>query len=172
MNRTKITHLVCYDDHRTFTDDVRKRFSDDAKYRIESFHTRNDFTDHLRKMTENKSCKVAIIAVPDSAEQIEAIEKLTMDVLKPDPNTGIILIVPDERMEEVRKIIRFNIDAYIPKNTNAMLRIHNEVKKLISEYNINVYRKRRNISIYVLLVFAIISVLAVILAWFKFPMYF
>jgi len=172
MSRTKITHLVCYDDHRTYTDDVRKRFSDDTKYRVESFHSRQEFTGHFWKMTENKSCKVAIIAVPDSAEQIEAIEKLTMDVLKPDPNTGIILIVPDERMEEVRKIIRFNIDAYIPKNTNAMLRIHNEVKKLISEYKINVYRKRRNISIYVLLVFAIISALAVILAWFKFPMYF
>lgn len=172
MNRTKITHLVCYDDHRTFTDDVRKRFSDDAKYKVESFHTRQDFIDHLRKMTENKSCKVAIIVVPDSADQIESIEKLTMEVLKPDPNTGIILIVPDDRMEEVRKIIRFNIDAYIPKNTNAILRIHNEVKKLISEYSINVYRKRRNISIYVLLVFTIISVLAVILAWFKFPMYF
>jgi hypothetical protein len=92
--------------------------------------------------------------------------------LKPDPNTGIILIVPDERMEEVRKIIRFNIDAYIPRNKNAILRIHNEVKKLISEYNINVYRKRRNISIYILIIFAIISVLAVILAWFKLPGYF
>ena len=75
-------------------------------------------------------------------------------------------------MEEVRKAAKFNIDAYIPKNTNAMLRIHNEVKKLISEYNINVYRKRRNISLSILLAFAIITVLAVIIAYFRFPGYF
>lgn len=172
MSRTKITHLVCYDDHRAFTDDVRKRFSDETKYRVESFHTRPEFISHFRKMAENKSCKVAIIVVPDTAEKTEPIEKLPQEVRIPDPATGIILIVPAVKMEEVRKAIKFNIDAYILKNTNAMLRIHNEVKKLISEYNINVYRKRRNMSIYVLLFFAIISILAVIMAYFRLPGYF
>ncbi|HOX75727.1 MAG TPA: hypothetical protein PLB27_13490 [Bacteroidales bacterium] len=172
MSRTKITHLVCYDDHRTFTEDVRKRFSDETKYRIESFHTREEFLNHFRKIAENKSCKVAIIVVPDSAEQQESVIKLPPEVIISDPATGIILIVPAARMEEVRKAVKFNIDAYIPKNTNAMLRIHNEVKKLISEYNINVYRKRRNISLSILLAFAIITVLAVIMAYFRFPGYF
>ncbi len=172
MIRSKITHLVCYDDHRSFTDDVRKRFSDEKKYRVESFHTRPEFINHFRKLAENKSCKVAIIVVPDAAEHTEPIEKLPQEVRIPDPATGIILIVPAAKMEEIRKATKFNIDAYIPKNTNAMLRIHNEVKKLISEYNINVYRKRRNISISVLLFFAIISVLAVIIAYFRLPGYF
>lgn len=172
MIRSKITHLVCYDDHRSFTDDVRKRFSDEKKYRVESFHTRPEFINHFRKLAENQSCKVAIIVVPDAAEHTEPIEKLPQEVRIPDPATGIILIVPAGKMEEVRKAIKFNIDAYILKNTNAMLRIHNEVKKLISEYNINVYRKHRNISISVLLFFAIISVLAVIIAYFRLPGYF
>lgn len=172
MIRSKITHLVCYDDHRSFTDDVRKRFSDEKKYRVESFHTRPEFINHFRKLAENQSCKVAIIVVPDAAEHTEPIEKLPQEVRIPDPATGIILIVPAGKMEEIRKAIKFNIDAYILKNTNAMLRIHNEVKKLISEYNINVYRKRRNISISILLFFAIISVLAVIIAYFRLPGYF
>ncbi len=104
-------------------------------------------------MAENNSCKVAVIVVPDSAELTEPIEKLPQEVRMPDPATGIILIVPAGKMEEVRKVIKFNIDAYILKNNNAILRMHNAVKKLISEHNINVYRKRRNISLYVLLFF-------------------
>ena len=172
MNSTKTAHLICYDDHRVITEDLRKRFSDPAKYKVESFHSRPDFTDALRKLAENRSCKVALIVVPETQDQLDAIGKMTDEISKINPDTGIILIVPADKMEEVRKIIKFNIDAYIKKNSNAILRIHNEVKKLVSEHNINIYRKRRNLSFYILIGFVILAALTILIAYFKLPIYF
>jgi hypothetical protein len=172
MDATKMTYLICYDDHRTFTEDVRKRFSDSTRYTVESFHSRQEFIDHCRRETENKSCKVAIIGVPEAAEQFESIEKLTIEVKKSDPKTGLILLIPAAKMEALMKVVRSNIDAYIPRNTNAVLRIHNTVKKLISEHNISIYRKRRNFSLYVLLAFLILSALVILIAYIRVPEYF
>ena len=75
-----------------------------------------------------------------------------MEIKKIDHRTGLILIGPPDKMEEIKKTVKFNIDAFIPKNANSILRIHNTVKKLISEHSIGIFRKRRNISLYVLLV--------------------
>ena len=95
-----------------------------------------------------------------------------MRLKKIDHRTGLILIGPPDKMEEIKKTVKFNIDAFIPKNSNSILRIHNTVKKLISEHNIGVFRKRRNISLYVLLSFILMSALLALLAYFKFPQYF
>jgi hypothetical protein len=172
MSATKMTYLICYDDHRTFTEDVRKRFSDSTRYSVESFQSQQEFIDYCRKETENKSCKLAIIGVSEAPEQFIMIEKLAGEVKKADPKTGLILLVPANKMEELKKVVRSNIDAYVPKNTNAILRIHNTVKKYISEHNITIYRKRRNFSLYVLLAFLILSALLILIAYFRLPGYF
>ena len=172
MPGTRMTYLICYDDHRTFTEDIRKRFSDTTRYTVESFHSQQEFIDHCRKETETKSCKVAIIGVPDAAEQFAMVEKLTTEVKKSDPETGLILLIPGDKMEGLKKVVRSNIDAYIPRNANAILRIHNTVKKFISEHNIAIYRKRRNFSLYVLLAFLILSALLILIAYIRLPEYF
>ena len=88
------------------------------------------------------------------------------------PETGIILLVPGGKTEELQNVISSNIDAYIPKNADAILRIHNNVKKLISEHNIIIFRKRRNFSLYVLLAFLILSALVLLFAYIRYPGYF
>ncbi len=172
MAGIKMTYLLCYDDHRNFTEDIRKRFSDGSRYQVESFHNVQDFMDNVRKEKEKSSCKVAIIGVPDAREQFEMVEEMTMDIKKVDPETGLILLIPPDKMEDLKKSVRFNIDAYIPRNANAVLRIHNAVKKLISEQSIVIFRKRRNISIYVLMGFLVLVGLLILVAWFRLPQYF
>jgi hypothetical protein len=172
MAHTIMTYLICYDEHRSFTEDVRRRFSDTSRYIVTSFHTRKEFMDNYAEDPNAGSCKVAIIGVPDAKEQFEMIEEMTMEVKRIDQKTGLILIVPGDKMEDLKKIVRFNIDAYIPKNANAVLRIHNTVKKLISEHSISIYRKRRNMALYVLLAFMLLSALIVLLARIKLPRYF
>ena len=172
MSRTKTAQLICFDDHRIITEDMIKRFSDLSKYKVESSHNRQDFISTLEKLADSKSCKVALIVLTDSQEQIAETAKMTYEISKINQDTGIILIVPSGKMEEVRKSIKYNIDAYIIKNPNAILRIHNEVKKLVSEYNINIYRKRRNLSLSILAVSIFITLLAVVVAYFRLPMYF
>ena len=166
------THLFCYDDHRGFTEDVRKQFIDAGKYTVVSFQTREDFINHLEKEKEHYFCKVAILGLHDTKEQFEMIDQLTMEIKKIDRKTGLILLRPPDKMEEIKKIVKFNIDAYIPKNANSILRIQNTVKKLISQHSIEIFKKQRNLSLTVLLTFLLLSALFILYAYFRLPEYF
>ena len=62
------------------------------------------------------------------------IDRMTVEIKKIDNKTGLILVGPPDKMEDIKKEVKYNIDAFIPKNANSILRIHNTVKKLISEH--------------------------------------
>ncbi len=166
------THLYCYDDHRGFSEDVRKRFADISKYTVVSFQTREEFISRLEKDKLSNFCKVAILGVHDTKEQLEMIDQLTKEIKKMNPDTGLILLGPPDRMETIRKTVKFNIDAYVPKNANTVLRVHNAVKKLMSQHSIGLLRKKSQISLYILLGFILVALGMMIAAHFKLPQYF
>ena len=172
MSKNIKTHLYCFDEHRSFTEDIRKKFDDVSKYAVLSFQAQDEYLKKLSDEKESKFCKIAIIGLHDATEQYEMFDHLTIDIKKIDRKTGIILLCPPDRIEDVRKTIKFNIDAYIPQNANSILRIHNTVKKLKSEHNIVIFTKRRNLSLIVLLAFVIFSALAVLIAYLKLPKFF
>ena len=172
MAKNLKTHIFCYDDHRGFSEEVRKRFSDLSRYIVLSFQTREELLNKLEKDKEQKFCKVAILGLHDTKEQFEMIDQLTMEIKRIDQATGLILLGPPDRMELIKKCVKFNIDAYIPKNSNSILRIHNAVKKLISEHGIAIFRKKSHISMYILFGFILLSVILIIVAYFRLPHYF
>jgi DNA-binding NarL/FixJ family response regulator len=167
-----MTRIICFDDHRTFSEDVRKRFSDQTKYAVTSYHSREEFIRDCTGETDKNDCKVAIIGVPDAREQFVLIGEIAAGIKKTNPETGLILLVSEDRMDDIKKVIRFNIDAYVPKNTNSILRIHNTVKRLISEKNIGIFKRRRNLALLVLLVFLLLSAMALIYFYIRLPQYF
>ncbi len=166
------THIYCFDDHRGFSEDVRKRFSDTSRYLVLSFQTVEEFIGKIENEREHMFCKVAILGMHDTKEQFEMIDKLAMEVKRIDHKIGLILLGPPDKMSDIRKTVKFNIDAYIPKNNNSILRIHNSVKKLISEHNIRIFKKRRNLSFYILLAFLVLSALFLIFSYIRYPDYF
>jgi DNA-binding NarL/FixJ family response regulator len=172
MGRTNLTHLFCLDDHKSFSEDVKKRFSDTTRYIVSVCHNREDFISHLAGAGEHKYCKVAILGLHDSKENIEMIVHLTIEIKKIDRSTGIIILSAPERIDEIKRAIRFNIDSYIPRNGNTVLRIHNTVKRLISEHSLYIFRKRRNFSFYVLITVFLLSLLLAIISYFRLPAYF
>lgn len=172
MKRANQAYLFCLDEHRNFIEEVKKRFSDLTKYKIFSFGSHIEFLRSFNNEREHRNCKVAILTVNESAEQALLIENLTREIKRTDPATGLILIFPPEKSEEIRKSIKFNIDGYIPRNDNTIHRLHNTVKKLISEHNLSIYRRRRNLSIYVLLAFLLLSGIIILVTYLKFPVYF
>jgi len=172
MPKNTRTHIFCYDDHRGFTEDVRRKFTDLSRYTVVSFQTREEFVERIKLEKEHKYCKVAILGIHETREQLEMIEHLTLEIKKIDPLIGLILLGPPDKMELIRKTIKFNIDVYIPKNGNAILRIHNTVKKLISENGITIFRKRSNISIYILAGFLLLAIISIVIAYFRLPQYF
>ena len=172
MAKAVKTYLFCYDDHRNFSEDVKKRFSDQSRYIVVTFHNMDDFLNHLIEVKEHNFCKVALLGLQDTKENFEIIDHLTVEIKKTDMSTGIILLGPPDKMDEIKKAIRSNIDSYIPRNANQILRIHNTVKKLISEHSLLIYRKRRNFSFYFLLIFLAVAILFAVIAFFKLPDYF
>jgi hypothetical protein len=172
MATKPITSLICYDDHRSFTEDVKKRFADKVQYNVVPFHTRQDLMDYCTREADSKVCKVAILGVPESREQFHVIEEISMEIKKCDPDTSLILLCSPDRMDDLKKVVRFNIDAYIPRNANSILRIHNAVKKKISEHGIGMFKKKRNLSLWVLAGFLVIALLVFLFARIRFPEYF
>jgi hypothetical protein len=172
MPGIKQTYLFCYDEHRTFFEEVRKRFSDTSKYTVVSFSSREDFLKHLSGEKEHRYCKVAVLVFYELKENGFLIENLTGEIKKTDPDTGLILIYPAEIGEELKKAVKFNIDAYIPRNNNSILRLHNIVKRLISKHNLEIFRRRRNRSLYILAIFLLLCAIIVLLAYLELPEYF
>ena len=172
MVKTKITHLFCFDDHRTFSEEIRNRFSDTSKYKVLSFSLQHELLKHLDVEKEHDFCKVVILALHETKEQYEMADHLTREIIKTDPATGLILLCPVDKTDEIKRLVKFNIDAYIPRNDNAILRTHNAVKKLISEHSLEIFRKRRNFSIYFLLAFLCLSAILILVARLKMPIYF
>lgn len=172
MKRPHLTYLICLDEHRNLSEDVKKRFADEKKYRIIISASHIDFLRTLNEAGSSRSCRIAIISLNDSREQELMTENLTQEIKKTDPATGVILIYPDGKSEQVKNTMKFNIDTYIPRNDNTLLRLHNAVKKQMSEYNLGIYRRRRNISLYILVAAFILSVILVLGAYLKFSEYF
>lgn len=171
MSNKGKTYLICYDDFRWFSEEVRSRFDDTTRYNIVSFVAFEEFMAYIERNKVHGYCKVAILGAHDTKEQFELIGRLTAEIKKIDPQIGIILVCTPEKIEEIKKIIPSNVDAYIPKNANAILRLHNAVKKLISEHGIINFRKRRNFSLYTMIGFLILLIILLIIAWFKLPLH-
>jgi DNA-binding NarL/FixJ family response regulator len=172
MSKPVQTHIYCYDDHRSFFEDVKKRFSDTTRYIVTAVHNKDDLLKNLEERRDRRLCKVVIIGLHESKENFESAEQAIGDIKKIDISTGIILLVPPEKLDDAKKTVRFNVDSYIPRNNNSILRIHNTVKKLISEHSLLIFRKKRNISIYALFMFLVVSAIIVIIARFRFPLFF
>jgi len=172
MAKITQSYLFCFDDHRSFSEDVKKRFSDQSKYMVLVAHNREDFLRNLEKEKDHNFCKVAIIGLHESKENFEMADHLISDIKKIDAGTGILLLAPPEKMEELKKTARYNVDSYIPRNANTLLRVHNTVKKLMSEHSLLIFRRKRAVSMYVLGIFIVISLIFLAVARFRLPMYF
>ena len=165
------TTLICYDDFKWFSESVSSRFADSTRYHVISFTIVEEFMLYLEANKE-KSCKAAILGVHDTEEQMKMIGGLVNEIKSTYPGIGVILISSNEQKDNVKKMIPKNIDAYIPKNSNIKLRLHNAVKKLISEYAINAFRKQRKLSFSILAGYIITLVILFLIARFRFSIYF
>jgi len=172
MAKITQTYLFCLDDHRSFSEDIKKRFSDQTKYKVLVAHNREEFVRNLEGEKDHNFCKVALIGLHESKENFEMADHLIFDIKKIDRSTGIILLAPPEKIEELKKTARFNVDSYIPRNANTVLRVHNTVKKLMSEHSLLIFRRKRAVSMYALGIFILISLIFLTVARLKLPMYF
>ena len=172
MPESVLTYIFCLDDHKGFSEELKKKFCDTSKYFVIVSHNREDFISQAERKKDDSFCKVAVLNLHESKENFEMADKMIATMKKLDPSTGIILVAPPDKMEDLKKVARSNVDSYIPRNDNTLLRIHNTVKKHISEHTLQICRRKRAISFYALLIFLIVSILFAVVARFRLPEYF
>ncbi len=158
MRKRNQAMIFCLDEGRSFTADIAKRFSDTTKYRVLSCSSKQDFMKELAAENDKSLCRVAVLVINEVREDGSHVERLTKEIHTAAADMGLILVFPPEKGEEIRKAARFNIEAYIPRNSNSILRLHNVVKRLISKHNLEIYHKRRNLSLWILLAFILIAI--------------
>jgi DNA-binding NarL/FixJ family response regulator len=172
MTRSGKTFIFCYDDHRSFSGEVRDRFSDPDKYHVVVSHNAEEFITGLRGHKDTGLCKIALIGVHDAGENMSALDSLMEEIRDVSLSIKIVLLCVPDRMEAIKKNIRYNADAYIPINSNQTLRTHNIVKRIISEHNLLIFRRRRNRSLYILIGFGVLALAFLIFASIRFSQYF
>ena len=166
------THIVCLDDHKTFSEEVRNRFSDAEKYVVKITHNREDLMRALNNGKETDIFSIVIMGLSDSRENIEYTDSIISDIKEYNPETAILLITPQDKTEDIRNSMKSKADTFIPRNTNTILRIHNSVKKLVSEHNLLLYTRRKKLSTIILVTFIAASLLFLLLSRFLMPGYF
>ena len=161
-------NLVCYDDFRWFSEDLKTHF-DSSAYITSAFINVEEFMLYIEKNHVPDYCRIAILGAHDTTENFEMIGRLSKEIKNIDPSTGIILIGTHDKMEEIRKIIPSGIDAYIPKNNNLILRLKNAVQKLVSAYNVRKSRRRRNLAFLLFAFLGIVIITLSVIALIKLP---
>ena len=172
MSKTDKTNIYCYDDHRSFSDEIRNRFSDPERYSLFIYHNSDDFINQVIKERENRFCNIAIIGVHEAGEDIPIVDQLMEKIRSASNSISIIMICHPDKLGEIRKKLKLNADSYIPNNSNLILRTHNIVKKIISEHHLSIFRKRRNLSFFVMASFIFVALLFAAVAYFIYPQYF
>jgi hypothetical protein len=171
MPAKKPTYIYCLDDHRSFSDDVRKKFSDHDLYDVCSFQNTGDLREKLFSGKGRSMCRIVIIGLNDNDGQMSMVSDLVKEIKDHDAAIGVIILYSADKINEPGNSIS-NADAFVTKNSNMILRIHNAVKKHISEHTIRLLTKRRNLSILIISIFAVASAIAALLAYLRYPQYF
>jgi DNA-binding NarL/FixJ family response regulator len=172
MRKTARTHLFIFDERRLFIEDVRKKFDDEKRYIISSFQNLNEFRTRVAEKHDRKTCRIAITGIQDLNDHDGAVGRVAEEIATGGNVNAVIIISPQDKTEDIRKAIKFNIEECIPRNSNTILRLHNTVKKVFSEHSIGIYTKRRNRAIAVLAAFTILAVILFVFAYLEFPEYF
>lgn len=177
MAKDTITRILCFDDHKALVttgilEDVRRRFADASRYKVLTFSDRESFLGQLGEKKEANTFRVTILGVHDQEEHFEIVNTLMIEIRQADPETGLILLVPRDKTERIKQIVSITADAYIPKNDNAILRIHNIIKRLTGQRNLDLCMKRRNISLVILFAFIGLSLLLLLISSLFLPEYF
>jgi len=160
-----MTYIFYLDNDRHFCEELRKSFSDPEKYRFFSSSSAADILRESNTVSRRTHCKVAIIQINEPGEQSSEMENFTRGLERSGKFTGLILVHPSERSEEIKKSIELSIDAYIQRNGSTIPRVHNAVHRLISDHMLQKAGKSLNIALCTVAAFLILSGIIVVLKY-------
>ncbi len=167
----KKTYIFILDDHRSFCEEIKGKFDDRDRYALSSYQNIEEFRQHITTGRDRHLCRIAILILNDNGDQTEVIKGLVDNIKSHDSSTGVIVVYKADKIEDINNV-GLNADVLIPRNTNSLLRIHNAVKRHVSGHTIGIIKRKRNVALYLLLAFTVISLMIGTITAFLHPEYF
>jgi len=172
MISREFTYLFCLDDKQSYSVEVKRRFNDASRYMVFVSQSRNELLNLVKEYLLRPGYKIAILPYYNLSDMSEPVQALAAEIQRINPGLSIVLLVHGDSPEE--SVMKSGISAYswVPASNNSILRIHNSVKKLISEKSLEIRTRRRNLAFKLFIFVIAVSAIAIVAAFFRFPQYF
>ncbi len=171
-----LTQVYLIDDQKIYFKEISKEFENPLKYKINTFTSVLSFISHLKSNPVLKTnFQIVFLSfnpghnqTGDKPEVIEALQNIKKII--PFSEVFILSFKVSEELEST--LITSGASGLIQKNENAVLRMTNKIKGLISEKNLEQKRKVSRISIKLLIYFILLVVIITAIVYFIYPDYF
>lgn len=171
LEKDWLTHIYYVDDLRTYQSELAKQYAAPEKYKLEIFSGPTEFIDKLRKeRTSDRIIRIAILAITSLEEEGSLLEKLEQ-MAKRFPDMVFLLLSKKDKEGSVLGQLPVHVRSVIPINDNAVLRINNNLKGIISEINLEQKRRSARRAIWVLAIFILLIFTGWLVLKWKFPLY-
>ena len=154
VEKTKhLTHIYLIDEHRIYLSEITERFQNPLKYVVESYTDIAKLVENIELSLFPKKNLHLIFMSIDFEKPEDEIKKMLDYVshIKDRCNNCEIFVLSTKLDDELENKVRnLGAMAMIQKNENAILRITNFIKGIISERNLEKERKKSIFSIKVL----------------------
>jgi DNA-binding NarL/FixJ family response regulator len=167
-----LTNIYLIDEHRIYLSEITERFQNPLKYVVESFTDISKFVENISSETFPKKNLHLIFMSIDFEKSEEEVKKMLdyiAEIKRSWKNCEVLILSPKVDTDLENKVRNMGALAMIQKNENAILRITNYIKGIISERNLEKERKASLFSIKVMIYFLAAVVILTLLLFLVFP---
>ncbi|MBP5473270.1 MAG: hypothetical protein J6X92_00745 [Bacteroidales bacterium] len=163
MNKSRQVHILCYDDRKSFADEIKKMFAGNKKYDVISFHNKKTFVDYCSKSCSDDHINIGVIGFVESPDKIQLLNIFLAEIQNVLPNIRLLIFTQQKSIKEVSLGIVEKVDGVIPINNNMLLRTNNNIKRIISEHYLHLAKIKRNRLFFIALSFLIFCIISIIM---------
>ncbi len=169
-----LSYIFLFDPTRLISDEVRERFNNVHKYRLENFTDLNEVTQSLKKVPRGRKYARICIYVMNGGlagdNEKKDIDEFYSRIKQIDPEMNVICLVNNRETEKKSGFPPSCIA--VQNNDNAILRITNHILGIISKENLERKYLSAKRSVQTLILFILFTIALAIASYFLFPQYF
>ena len=168
----KLTHIYLIDEQRTYLPEIKERFQNPYKYEVISYTSLSKFFENMESLqSAGKDLNLVFLSI-DFEKDDEHVKKYFESIPRIQNmgrNTEVFILSfkKDDALEN--KVLTYGARALIQKNENAILRITNYIKGIISEKTLDYKRRASLLSVKVLVMFILAVALLTVILYLIFP---
>ncbi|UCG27520.1 MAG: hypothetical protein JSV24_11190 [Bacteroidales bacterium] len=168
----KLTNIYLIDEQRTYLPEITERFQNPFKYSVISYTTLSKFFEDFESVQHPRKNLNLVFLTIEFEKDDEHVNKYLESIPRiknMGSNSEVFILSFKMDEEKGKKGLNYGARALIQKNENAVLRITNNIKGIISEKNLEKKRRSSLLSIKVLILFILAVALMTVILYLIFP---